>query len=259
MRTKKMLWLFTMAVLFATLVLIVNSRIHLTGEVILGGVENAFLRSDDLKQPLDEYTTGGESHSSLDYPDIEISEWRYLLINSDNPSSSYEPSVKKVGNTDNYFASDALANLNNLITAAKEAGFSPYIYCAYRSYSAQQFVFTSKANQIASDKSCSYAEAVEQAKKIVAYPGTSDHQTGLGVDILDQQYYELDYSKMDKEFFAWMYEHCAEYGFIARYPESKEAVTGWNEPWHFRYVGSDAAKFIMENDLCLEEFVAHYR
>lgn len=248
-----------MAVLFATLVLIVNSRINLSGEVILGGAENAFIRSDNLKEPFDDYGSNGNALDSLDYPNINITDWQYIIINSDNPSVSYEPSVKEIKNSGMYFASDALASLNNLMSAAREAGFSPYISCAYRAYSAQQFVFTSKASQLSWDGTYTYEEAEEIAKSIVAYPGTSDHQTGLGVDILDQYYDTLDYSKMDKEFFAWMDENCAEYGFIKRYPTEKANITGWDEPWHYRYVGREAAVFIMENNLTLEEFVEHYR
>ncbi len=56
----------------------------------------------------------------------------------------------------------------------------------------------------------------------------------------------------------WLQEHCAEYGFIYRYPKEKQEITGWYEPWHFRYVGKDAATYIMENDLCLEEFIELY-
>ncbi|MDO4815310.1 MAG: M15 family metallopeptidase [Bacillota bacterium] len=259
MRVKKTIWIFFMTMLFATLVLIVNSRIQLSGEVILGGAEDAFVKVDNLKQPLDEFGLYGKNLEGLDYPDIDITDWQYVLINSENPSTTFEPKVKEYKNSGVYFASDAIANLNNLISAAKEAGFTPYINCAYRDYSSQQFAFTSKANQLTWDDTYTYEEAVEITKSIIAYPGTSDHQTGLGIDILDKQYYELDYSKMDKEFFAWMDEHCAEFGFIKRYPGSKKDVTGWDEPWHYRYVGVEAAAFIMENNLTLEEFVAHYR
>ncbi len=259
MRVKKTIWVFTVTILLATLVLIVNSRIQLSKEVILGGADSAFIKSDNQQGPLDEFSQDGKGSDGLDYPDIDITEWQYVLINSENPSTTFEPYVKEIRNSGMYFASDALANLNNLLSAAKEAGFSPYISCAYRAYASQQFAFTSKANQLTWDDTYTYEEAVEITKSIVAYPGTSDHQTGLGIDILDQYYAELDYSKMDKEFFAWMDEHCAEYGFIKRYPGNKQSITGWDEPWHYRYVGIEAATFIMEHNLTLEEFVAHYR
>jgi D-alanyl-D-alanine carboxypeptidase len=88
----------------------------------------------------------------------------------------------------------------------------------------------------------------------VAYPGTSEHQTGLCCDITDKYYSAMDVSQMDQNLLTWLREHCAEYGFILRYPGNKESITGWNEPWHYRYVGVEAAKYMTENNLCLEEF-----
>ena len=63
---------------------------------------------------------------------------------------------------------------------------------------------------------------------------------------------------MNQEFLVWLREHCAEYGFILRYPAAKESITGRNEPYHFRYVGTTAAEYIMERGLCLEEFIELY-
>ena len=72
------------------------------------------------------------------------------------------------------------------------------------------------------------------------------------------RYLRLVYEDMNQKFYAWLDEHCAEYGFIKRYPTRKLLLTGWDEPWHYRYVGVEAATFIMENNLCFEEFYAHY-
>ena len=112
---------------------------------------------------------------------------------------------------------------------------------------------------IRSDRRFAYEEAQQIAAEIVAKPGTSDHQTGLAVDILDKEYEVLDYSKMDSKFFDWLDANCAQFGFIKRYPSNKKSVTGWDEPWHYRYVGKEVAEFIMKNGMCLEEFAAHYK
>ena len=97
------------------------------------------------------------------------------------------------------------------------------------------------------------------ARKIVAYPGTSEHQLGLAVDIVDSSSTVLDADMLeDMPLLQWLSQHCHEYGFILRYPKDKEDVTGWYEPWHFRYVGIDAAKYIMEKGICLEEFIQLY-
>ena len=103
-----------------------------------------------------------------------------------------------------------------------------------------------------------YQDAVEKARKITMFPGTSEHQLGLAVDLFDKPYSRLVYSEMNQDFYAWLDAHCAEYGFIKRYPTKKLLLTGWDEPWHYRHVGVEAATFIMENDLCYEEFYAHY-
>ena len=106
----------------------------------------------------------------------------------------------------------------------------------------------------------SYEEAEEVASTIVAYPGTSEHQLGLAADISDRDYTVLNSSQADSPTQQWLMEHCQDYGFILRFPEGKEKITGvMYEPWHFRYVGKDAAKYIMENNLCLEEFVELYK
>ena len=88
----------------------------------------------------------------------------------------------------------------------------------------------------------------EQAEKLtsgyVAVPGTSEHHTGLGIDI-----------GSGKKTYAWLATHCWEFGFILRYPPDKTQATGFNyEPWHFRYVGKTMAKYIMGKGLTLEEF-----
>ena len=91
----------------------------------------------------------------------------------------------------------------------------------------------------------------------VARPGTSEHQTGLAVDIVDTSYQILDEGQENTPVQQWLMAHCAEYGFILRYPTDKSEITGVGyEPWHYRYVGVEAAREIMANGLCLEEYLA---
>lgn len=99
--------------------------------------------------------------------------------------------------------------------------------------------------------------AEAQAARWVARPGASEHQTGLAVDIVDASYQALDRGQEDTAVQRWLMAHCAEYGFILRYPTGKVERTGVNyEPWHYRYVGVDAARKIMKDGLCLEEYTA---
>ena len=104
----------------------------------------------------------------------------------------------------------------------------------------------------------SEADAEREAAEVSSEPGTSEHQTGLCIDLVDRYTESLADFKMDPTFEKWLNEHVAEFGFIMRYPENKISVTGRFEPWHIRYVGEAAAKFMDDHDLALEEFVTLY-
>ncbi len=145
-------------------------------------------------------------------------------------------------------ASDAI---NAMFAAALEDGLTLYLKSAYRSYQTQKTMYNNRLDKLGRDDG------------LVSYPGASDHQTGLGVDILNYEWTKKD--GMNKEFARtkeaqWMEAHCAEFGFILRYMADKEEVTGIKfEPWHFRYVGREAAAYIMENHLSLEEFTEEWQ
>ncbi|MBQ7896378.1 MAG: D-alanyl-D-alanine carboxypeptidase family protein [Oscillospiraceae bacterium] len=104
-----------------------------------------------------------------------------------------------------------------------------------------------------------------EASKILLPPGNSEHQLGLAIDITADPFMNANYSIFDNyavletETYQWMLDNCADYGFIFRYPEGKEEYYGTDcTAGHFRYVGVEAAKYITENNLCLEEFVLLY-
>ena len=105
----------------------------------------------------------------------------------------------------------------------------------------------------------SYMEAYKISSQAVTVPGASEHQIGLAIDIVSDTYVTLDEGFADTDAGKWLEKHCAEYGFVLRYPKGKEHITSIEfEPWHFRYVGKDAAAIIMEEELCLEEFWDKY-
>lgn len=263
MRIKKTVWTFFMLIMAATLVLIINSRVQLTSEVVVGGADSVFVKTNALTDPMAEYKNSSkaslEKYADLEFPSITITEWQYVLINKDTPIKSYAPSVRQFGSDGPYVDKRMIDSLSSLVDAAKEAGFEPYISVGYRSYADQQQLFNEKASELSQNGVYTYEEAQQIAAEIVAKPGTSDHQTGLAVDILDKEYEVLDYSKMDSKFFDWLDANCVQFGFIKRYPSNKKSVTGWDEPWHYRYVGKEVAEFIMKNGMCLEEFAAHYK
>ena len=270
---KKIAWILCMIGLCIVLYTIVVSRMESSTNVIFGGAEGAYVKSDSVTF-MDMNATPTPEPTVDIWPQLTQSDFEennYLrIVNNDNLiSSAFEPtSVARISST-RYMMFDAeyLSYLDAFIEAINEAGFDVYVAGAYRSYSYQNRLFNSKASQIAYEKAGGkqvdytdpiYQEAVEEAKLITAFPGSSEHQLGLAVDLLDKNYSRMVYSEMNQEFFAWLDEHCAEYGFIKRYPTRKLLLTGWDEPWHYRYVGKEAATFIMEQGICFEEFYAHY-
>lgn len=99
-------------------------------------------------------------------------------------------------------------------------------------------------------------DAKLEAGKIVAVPGTSEHQLGLAVDIVDKYNQVLDENQENTAVQKWLMENCWKYGFILRYPNDKSSITGiMYEPWHYRYVGDAAAKEIYQQGICLEEYL----
>ena len=97
--------------------------------------------------------------------------------------------------------------------------------------------------------------AVEEAKKWVAPPGTSDHHTGLALDIVTPEHQVLNHAFAGTPAARWMAGHSTEYGFVIRFPEDKQEITGITyEPWHLRYVGEEHARVMREQNLCLEEY-----
>ena len=154
---------------------------------------------------------------------------------------------------------NAASALKEMLAAAEEANLTPVITEAYVSYDEQKEQFNAKAQEIADKGGYTLDEAKEIATKYVEFPGTSDHQTGLSVNLADREYDVIpDPENMDQRFFRWLDAHCDEYGFIKRYPTELKSLTGRDEPTHYRYVGKEAAQFIMENGLCLEQLLAYY-
>ena len=198
-----------------------------------------------------------EKQVYADLPDIDITSWEYLLCNPAHNIGQYAPEVVQVESSTSYIDTRVLEPLLNLLQGARAAGFAPHVYVGYRSYIMQ----SSQYNSVVSDfESQGYTtlDAEKAAAEVSAAPGTSEHQTGLGLDLLDRYAESLSNYEMDENFLAWLDEHCTEYGFIKRYPENKISITGRYEPWHIRYVGTAAAEFMKLHDLCLEEFVNLY-
>ena len=148
-----------------------------------------------------------------------------------------------------------------MIADAKKDGVELKIISGFRTFSGQTTLFNNKVNQYI-NKGYSRDKAKELAAQYVAPPGTSEHLTGLAVDLISPDWYNYN-SDLNSNFektkqFEWLYNNCAKYGFVLRYPKDKESITGYSyEPWHYRYVGVEHAKKIMDQKICLEEYVAN--
>ncbi|EFM10624.1 peptidase M15B and M15C DD-carboxypeptidase VanY/endolysin [Paenibacillus curdlanolyticus YK9] len=152
---------------------------------------------------------------------------------------------------------EAADALEKLFAAAKKDKMELYAYSGYRSYTTQELVYQRNVKRLGK----------EEADRVSAIPGHSEHQTGLTMDITSKALMDIysknkDKSPLIKDFGQdpegiWLKEHAHEYGFIMSYPEDKEAVTGYSyEPWHYRYVGVEAAANMHEAGQTLGEYVA---
>ncbi len=151
-------------------------------------------------------------------------------------SSEWQAMTREAADAFNKMAEDALAEGHEIVVTT-----------AYRSYNFQNYLYNSYVEK----------EGQAAADTFSAKPGKSEHQTGLAADVSSASVnYRLTAAFGDTEEGKWLAENCYKYGFIMRYREGKESITGYvYEPWHVRYVGQKAAKEIWEKDLTLEEYL----
>ena len=178
-----------------------------------------------------------------------------VLINKDHPilnNITYSLVSFEEGNlVDERMYND----LVSMIADAKKAGYELVVCSSWRSRELQTKLYEEKIEEY-----LSYGYSIDQSEELAAFwvavPGTSEHEVGLAVDIVSKYYQELNHSQADTAEQKWLMTHCQKYGFILRYPENKQDIThiGY-EPWHYRYVGKEAAKEIMSSGICLEEYL----
>ena len=148
--------------------------------------------------------------------------------------------------------------LMDMIDGCYDAGLTPVICSAYRTQDFQQTLHDNKVSEWM-EQGYSREEAREKAGHQVAVPGTSEHQLGLAVDIVDVNYQLLDTNQENTAVQKWLLENSWRYGFILRYPTDQTDVTGIvYEPWHYRYVGKEYAQDIYKKGLCLEQYLEQW-
>ncbi|MDA1475357.1 M15 family metallopeptidase [Bacillus changyiensis] len=174
---------------------------------------------------------------------------KYALPGDYKPSDLTVPDVAFSFTEDidkRYIRKEAANALEEMFKAAKEQEISLVAVSGYRSYDRQKTVYQNEVRQ----------KGEEKAKEAVAFPGQSEHQTGLAMDISSQSAgYTLSQEFGKTKAGKWVQDHAYQYGFVIRYPKNKEKVTQYKyEPWHLRYVGKKAAKVMKKHDLTLEEY-----
>lgn len=186
--------------------------------------------------------------------------WNLVLVNGSHPmEEGYVPELTEI--QPGYSVDTRIANeARKMLADAKEAGLHVEICSAYRSVERQEQVFGESMKERVKD-GMDYWEAYEETALNVALPGTSEHALGLALDLISNQYSELDEKQEETAEAKWLAENCYKYGFILRYPSEKTNITGIiYEPWHYRYVGEEHAAKITELGVTLEEYLQeHYQ
>ncbi len=147
-------------------------------------------------------------------------------------------------------------DLQEMLNDCFDANCQPYVCSGFRTWEKQQALFDNKIERLIYEDGVDPEIAEEEAGKVVAVPGTSEHQLGLAVDIIDYNYPYLTSEQENTPTQSWLMNNSWRYGFILRYPNGTSDITGIiYEPWHYRYVGRDCAKEIYELDITLEEYL----
>lgn len=181
--------------------------------------------------------------------------WNLTLVNLWNTlPASYSVTLTQLKNGQSVDAR-CYPHLQAMIDDCQTAGLSPLICSSYRTQEKQERLFNNKINKLIAQGYSKEAATIE-AGKSVAVPGTSEHQLGLAVDIVDIHNQNLNQAQENTAVQKWLMENSWKYGFLLRYPNGKSDITGIiYEPWHYRYVGKDVAKEIYEQGICLEEYL----
>lgn len=188
--------------------------------------------------------------------DSNILERDILLVNKENClPEDYKVTLLTLPDGVNRAAKEAYQPLCDMLEAGRKEGLDFEICSSYRDVERQRELFDEDVNALL-QIGYSYSEAYEEVAKETMPPGYSEHSTGLAFDIVALDYQMLDDGQEQTEENKWLQEHCAEYGFILRYPKGKEDITSISyESWHFRYVGKEVAEYIMKEGITLEEYL----
>lgn len=197
-------------------------------------------------------TKAAEKKPATVIPITDAEKWNLAIINTKYPlPDSYAPTLSNAINGSNIQLDSRVSeHYAEMYAAAKLSGCVLTPYSGYHTYALQENTFNRKVNYYV-NKGMSAEEANQKASAQVLPAGCSEHNAGLAMDIVSAS---SDF--INTKEYKWLCENAYNYGFILRYPEDKTAITGMNfEPWHWRYVGTQAAKEMKEKNQCLEEYL----
>ena len=208
-------------------------------------------QSNDVSSDTAADTSDQTSGSTADNTTTS-SDWRLLLVNSTHPlADDYSVDLTELRNGQSV-DTRILSDLQEMFDAARSEDIYPIVSDAYRTREDQQTLMDDVIQNY-EDEGYSSEEASSKAEQVIAKPGTSEHETGLAIDIAGDDDYDQDTDSV----LEWMNSNAYKYGFILRYPSGKESVTGAEaENDHYRYVGKEAAKVIHDQGICLEEYLS---
>lgn len=203
--------------------------------------------SSDTAADTSDQTSGSTANNKT-----TSSDWRLLLVNSTHPlADDYSVDLTELRNGQSV-DTRILSDLQEMFDAARSEDIYPIVSDAYRTREDQQTLMDDVIQNY-EDEGYSSEEASSKAEQVIAKPGTSEHETGLAIDIAGDDDYDQDTDSV----LEWMNSNAYKYGFILRYPSGKESVTGAEaENDHYRYVGKEAAKVIHDQGICLEEYLS---
>lgn len=226
-------------------------------------LETNILSADDMNsEETEEVETETASEKYIveppldeDVSSFDKTDWKLILVNKEHPIP--EDYTFELATISGSMECDAriLDPLNEMFEAAALDGVNLVVCSPYRENSRQEYLFARKMKGYL-NSGYSYIEAFKESSAVVTVPGSSEHQIGLSLDIISDNYYKLDENFGGTDAGIWLMKNAYKYGFILRYPKGKDYITGIiYEPWHYRYVGVDAATVIYEKNITLEEFI----
>ena len=230
-----------------------NRRTLLRVSVVLGVLLAAILA---LLFCLGRFAGRGPFAPGVAQAKYSSSSWSLIVVNRWNriPDDYPAPKLTRLSNGESV-DSRIYPDLQRMFDDMRAAGLHPEVTSAYRTEAVQRQLLDEKIF-LYQNEGASKEEARRQASQWVAEPGTSEHELGLAVDIIDTNNWNLDESQESMPTQQWLMANSWRYGFILRYPNGTTDITGIiYEPWHYRYVGCQVAKEIYERGITLEEYL----